>query len=83
MRSKMFATYKGNEYEVQRVAPRLADFELLARKDHELEDIQLGFVRDVYERQTAKRVKREEIEELRVTRTSVYQEFYEEYKIDK
>lgn len=78
---KVYAVYKGNKYEVQRVDSRLERIELLARKGHEQdEDIQkLGFKYDVYERLTNKLVTKEEIEKFYVEKESVYKEFFEEY----
>ena len=79
VKTKMYATYKGNEYEVQRVRPRLRRLELLARKGYENEDLKLGFEGDMYERLTHKLVSRGEIESIRVEQKSVYKEFLEKY----
>ena len=79
VKTKMYATYKGNEYEVQRVRPRLRRLELLARKGYENEDLKLGFEADMYERLTHKLVSRGEIESIRVEQKSVYKEFLEKY----
>ena len=79
VKSKMYAIYKGNEYEVQRVRPRLQRLELLARKGYENEDLKLGFEDDMYERLTYKLVSRDEIESIRVEKKSVYKEFLEKY----
>ena len=79
VKSKVYATYKGNEYEVQRVSPRLRRLELLARKGYENEDLKLGFEDDMYERLTYKLVSRDEIESIRVEKKSVYKEFLEKY----
>lgn len=73
--SKMYATYKENEYEVQRVHRRLRKIELLARKDKLEEDLQLGFEDDIYERITHKIITKEEIENIRIERKSVYNQF--------
>ncbi len=78
-RTKMYAIYKGNKYEVQRVRPRLEKVELLARKGYENEDLELGFEDDVYERITHKLVNKDEIEKIYVEKESVYKEFLEKY----
>lgn len=75
MLSKMYATYKENEYEVQRVYRRLKKIELLARKDKLEEDFRLGFEDDIYERITHKIITKEEIENIRIERKSVYNQF--------
>ena len=79
VKTKMYATYKGNEYEVESVSPRLRRLELLARKGYENEDLKLGFEDDMYERLTNKLVSRDEIESIRVEKKSVYKEFLEKY----
>ena len=79
VKSKMYAIYKGNEYEVQRVSKRLKQLELIARKNNRKEDLELGFEDDVYERVTHKLVSNEEIESIRVEKKSVYKEFLEMY----
>lgn len=79
VRTKIYAVYKGNEYEVQRVSPRLERIELLARKGCESEDLKLGFEDDVYERVTHKLVTKDEIEKIFVEKESVYEEFLEKY----
>ena len=85
MRSKMYATYKGIEYEVEAVGPHMSDLILLARKGHEKEDLELGFEKDIdrFYITITKLVKPDEIESIRVERKSVYQEFYEEFKSKK
>ena len=77
--AEMYAIYKGNEYEVQRVSKRLKQLELIARKNNRKEDLELGFEDDVYERLTHKLVSRDEIESIRVEKKSVYKEFLEKY----
>ena len=79
VRTKIYAVYKGNKYEVQRVRARLEKLELLARKGYEKEDLELGFEDDVYERITHKLVNRDEIEKIYVEKESVYKEFFEKY----
>lgn len=79
VRSKMFAIYKGNKYEVQRLAPRLEELELLAREDHENEDEKLGFEYSYCECLNHKLVSKDEIEKIYVEKESVYKEFFEKY----
>lgn len=69
---KMYAIYKGNEYRVQMVAPRLKTVELLMREGFEKEDYTLGFEDNIHERITYKIVSINEIEELRVEKKSIY-----------
>lgn len=49
--------------------------ELLARKDKLEEDFRLGFEDDIYERITHKIITKEEIENIRIERKSVYNQF--------
>ena len=79
VKTKMFAIYKGNEYEVQRLAPRLEELELLARKGHENEDRKLGVEYSYCECLDYKLVTKDEIEKIYVEKESVYKEFFEKY----
>lgn len=69
---KMFALYKGNEYKVQMVSPRLREIELLIREGFEKEDYELGFEDNFHERIADKFVTLDEIEGIRVEKQSVY-----------
>lgn len=72
---QMFATYKGNEYMVQRVSPRLQQLELLVRKGFEKEDLALGFEEHVdgpYEHVFNKLVGCHDIDSIRVEKESIY-----------
>lgn len=79
IRTKVYAVYKGNKYEVESVDSRLERLELLARKGKENEDLKLGFKDDVYERVTYKFITKDEIEKIYVEKESVYKEFFEKY----
>ena len=79
---RMFATYKGNEYEVGRVSSKLKNLELLVRPGHEKEDELLGFVYDLWERTNSKQVTLEEITDIRVEKRSFYEDFIEGKKLE-
>ena len=75
----MYATYKGNEYEVFDVSPGLEELELKARDEYFKEDRVLGFS---YTREmdiTDKFVSCDEIDGIRVEKRSVKKEFLEKY----
>ncbi len=78
-RAKMYVTYKGNEYVAVIVEREMERVVLQARKDMEDEDINLGFVWDAWERTTWKTITRDEIEDIRIEKTSVYDEFLQKY----
>ena len=78
-RAKMYVTYKGNEYVAVIVEREMERVVLQARKDMEDEDIKLGFVWDAWERTTWKTITRDEIEDIRIEKTSVYDEFLQKY----
>ncbi|MCR4697154.1 MAG: hypothetical protein K5654_07555 [Lachnospiraceae bacterium] len=77
---KMYVTYKGNEYETDRIGPRLEDVELLGRRDHEKEDLNLGFIEEpYYEKTFDKIINRNEIESIRIERKEAYENLLEKY----
>ena len=78
-RAKMYITYKGNEYAAVIVERGMEKVVLQARKGMEDEDINLGFVWDAWERTTWKTITRDEIEDIRIEKTSVYDEFLQKY----
>ncbi len=78
-RAKMYITYKGNEYAAVIVERGMEKVVLQARKGMEDEDIKLGFVWDAWERTTWKTITRDEIEDIRIEKTSVYDEFLQKY----
>lgn len=82
-RAKMYVTYKGNEYVAVIVNRELERVTLQARKGMEDEDIKLGFKWDAWERTTWKTIPRYDIEDIRIERTSVYDEFRQEYESNK
>lgn len=75
MRCKMYATYKGNEYEVLDVAPELKAMHLSARKNKYdsilAEDKELGFTYDRCMNMSSKKVTPDEIESIRIEKTSI------------
>ena len=75
---KMYATYKGIEYEVDSVAPRFANIILSGRNGYEQEDLDLGFRLsrpDAYSGIIRKRVEIEDIDSIRVEKRNVYEEY--------
>ena len=82
-RAKMFIKYKGNEYEAWDVAVGFEEVLLNVRKGHEKEDIEEnGFEChqiDQYTRWINRWIKKEEIEDIRIEETSVYEEFLNKY----
>ena len=76
----MYVTYKGNEYEVGRTAPRLEDLELFARLGHEEEDTKFGFKTDsMFDTVCHRRILLEEAESIRIESKDVYLELMEKY----
>ena len=82
-RAKMFIKYKGNEYEAWDVAVGFEEVLLNARNGHEKEDIEKnGFEChqiDQYTRWINRWIKKEDIEDIRIEETSVYEEFLNKY----
>lgn len=83
MRCKMYATYKGNEYEVMDVGPEFTSIQLKARRDKSksilIEDRNLGFEYDPDYRFFYKIVTLEDLDDIRVERHSVKEEFQRKY----
>ena len=81
--AKLFIKYKGNEYEAWDVAVGFEEVLLNVRKGHEKEDIEEnGFEChqiDQYTRWINRWIKKEEIEDIRIEETSVYEEFLNKY----
>ena len=76
----MYVTYKGNEYEVGRTAPRLEDLELFARSGHEEEDTKYGFKTDsMFDTVYHRWILLEEAESIRIESKDVYLELLEKY----
>lgn len=71
---KMYAVYKGNEYMVQMVLPKLKELELIIRTGFEEEDYKLGFEENFHERITSKCVKFDEIKGIRVEKERISKE---------
>ena len=75
LQCKMYATYKGNEYEVLDVAPELKTMHLNARKNKFdsilAEDKELGFTYDRCMDMSSKKVTPDEIDSIRVEKTSI------------
>lgn len=82
-RAKIFIKYRGNEYEAMNVRKGFDSVVLKARKGLEKEDIEeRGFICnriDLYTHETTKKISKEEIEDIRIEETSVYDEFLEKY----
>ena len=80
---KMYATYKGNEYEVMDVGPEFTSIQLKARRDKSksilIEDRNLGFEYDPDYRFFYKIVTLEDLDDIRVERHSVKEEFQKKY----
>ena len=80
---KMYATYKGNEYEVMDVGPEFTSIQLKARRDKSknilIEDRNLGFEYDPDYRFFYKIVTLEDLDDIRVERHSVKEEFQRKY----
>lgn len=78
-RCKMYATYKGHEYEVEDVGPELEDLYLRARRNPHRnllkEDEELGFIYYFEERMAGKFVTPEELDSIRVEKESVKERF--------
>ena len=76
----MYVTYKGNEYEVERISPRLKDLELIARFGHEEEDTKYGFKTDsMFDTVDHRWILLEEAESIRIESKDVYLELMEKY----
>ena len=75
LQCKMYATYKGNEYEVLDVAPELKTMRLRARRSASTnivpEDKELGFVYDYCMDIASKEVTPDVIDSIRVKKTSI------------
>ncbi|MBE5909234.1 MAG: hypothetical protein E7278_10425 [Lachnospiraceae bacterium] len=83
LQCKMYATYKGNEYEVLDVASEFKNLLLKARDytsdDVMKEDQALGFIYDHEERMSEKFVTPDELDSIRVEKHSVKEEFLQQY----
>ena len=84
LQCKMYATYKGNEYEVLDTLPGLKRLDLHARKnekgtDYLKEDFALGFKDDYEMKIVRKFVTPDEIDSIRVEKRSVKEEFLKKY----
>ncbi len=76
----MYVTYKGNEYEVGGISPRLALLDLQGREDHLEEDLSLGFEREMYKHMYfLKQIVPEEADSFRIESRDVYLELMEKY----
>lgn len=80
--AKIYVKYMGNEYEALNIGEGFDSVILKARKGLEYEDKKNGFVDNINERITWKKIKRDEIEDIRIEQTSVYEEMLKKYGED-